>query len=250
VGHVAGVARVEIGSLKYNRIMKSTFWQTTVYRYIIIACGLFVLLTVAAMFTYPGGNYAEELTTGYDFFRNFFSDLGRLAVSGGRSNLPSAILFCIALTLAGSGLAFFFVAFRDFFITDRTGRILSALGSAIGVFSGLCFVGIAWAPYDLFFDIHYQLVFWAFRTFLVAVAIYAFVIFRQRTYPTRYGWVFVLFTVLLAAYLILLTYGPSAKTDEGLVIQATGQKIIAYVSILSVMAQAWLAYRFRSAGTG
>jgi len=230
--------------------MKTKFWQITVYRYIIIACGLFVLLTVAAMFVYPGGNYAEELTLGYDFFRNFFSDLGRLAVSGGRSNLASASLFCIALTLAGSGQAFFFVAFRDFFMTDRTGQVLSALGSAIGIISGLCFVGIAWAPYDLFFDLHYQLVFWAFRTFLVAVAIYAFVIFRQRTYPRSYGWVFITFTIFLAAYLLLLTYGPSAKTDAGLVIQATGQKIIAYVSILSVMAQAWLAYRFRRTGVG
>jgi hypothetical protein len=34
------------------------------------------------------------------------------------------------------------------------------------------------------------------------------------------------------------------------VIQATGQKIIVYVSILSVMAQSWLAYRFRSAQRG
>jgi hypothetical protein len=225
--------------------MKSNFWQTTVYRYVIVGCGLFVLLTVTAMFIYPGGNFAEELTTGYDFFRNFFSDLGRLAVSGGRSNLPSAILFCLALTLVGGGLAFFFIAFRDFFMTDRTGQFFSALGSAIGIVSGLCFVGIAWAPYDVFFDLHYELVFWAFRTFLVAVAIYAFVIFRQRTYPRPYGWVFVAFTVFLAVYLLLLTFGPDAKTPNGLIIQATGQKIIVYVSIVSVMTQAWLAYNFR-----
>jgi hypothetical protein len=115
----------------------------------------------------------------------------------------------------------------------------------IGIASGLCFVGIACAPYDLFLDIHYQLVFWAFRTFLVAVSIYAYVIFRQNDYPRQYGWVFIAFSVFLAAYLILLTYGPSAKTPEGLIIQATGQKIIVYVSIVSVMAQSWLAYRVR-----
>jgi hypothetical protein len=230
--------------------MKSTFWQTTVYRYIILGCSLFVLLTIAAMFAYPGGSVSGEITTGYNFFRNFFSDLGRISVPGGGSNLVSAILFCLALTLAGLGLVCFFLAFRSFFLTDRMGRVFSTVGTIVGVISGLCFVGIAWAPYDLFLDAHYQLVFWAFRTFLLAVAIYAFVIFRQRTYPRRYGWVFILFTLFLAAYLILLTSGPDALTPAGLVIQATGQKVIAYVSILSVVAQSWLALRFRPYTTG
>jgi len=62
--------------------------------------------------------------------------------------------------------------------------------------------------------------------------------------------VFVLFAVSLAAYLLLLTYGPNIKTPAGLVIQATGQKVIAYVSILSVVSQSWLALRFRQRLTG
>ncbi len=230
--------------------MKRTFRQTTVYRYVILGCGLFILLTIAAMFAYPGGNVNEEFTEGYDFFHNFFSDLGRISVPGGGSNLVSAALFCIALTLAGLGLVGFFLAFRFFFLTDRTGQNLSMAGTIFGVISGLCFVGIAWAPYDVFFEVHYQLVFWAFRTFLLAVAIYALVIFRQRTYPRRNGWVFILFTLFLAAYLILLTYGPGIKTPAGLVIQATGQKVIVYISILSVVAQSWLALRFRQRLTG
>jgi hypothetical protein len=220
------------------------FWQMTIYRYVIVGCGLFVLLTVAAMFVYPGGNFTGEVTNGYDFFRNFFSDLGRLHVAGGKSNLASAILFCIALTLAGLGLTGFFLAFRPFFQTDQAGRILSAIGTVMGVISGLCFVGIAWAPYDIFFDVHYQLVFWAFRSFLGAVAVYALAIFRQHNYPRRYGWVFILFTLFLAAYLVLLTEGPDASSTAGLAIQAVGQKVIVYVSILSVVAQSWLALRF------
>jgi hypothetical protein len=224
--------------------MNSSFWQKNVYRYVFIGCGLFVLLTVAAMFTYPGGNYLGELTRGYDFFRNFFSDLGRITVAGNRSNIVSAVLFFFALSIAGIGLIFFFIAFRQFFQHDRIGQRWSLFGSIIGVASGLCFVGIACAPYDLFLDIHYQLVFWAFRTFLFAVGIYAYVIFRQNQYPRQYGWVFIAFTVFLAAYLGLLEFGPKATTPTGLIIQATGQKIIVYVSIISVMAQSWLAYTF------
>lgn len=225
--------------------MVGDFWRRTVYQYVIIGCGLFVVLTLAAMFTYPGGTINDELTTGYDFLHNFFSDLGRIHVHNGDLNLVSAGLFCAALTLVGLGLVGFFLAFRSFFQADRAGKILSSLGTIMGVISGLCFVGIAWAPYDLFFTIHYQLVFWAFRTFLAAVAIYSFVIFRQRVYPRRYGWVFIAFTVFLAAYLVLLTYGPEIHSSAGLVIQAAGQKVIVYVSILSVAAQSWLAYRQR-----
>jgi hypothetical protein len=192
--------------------MNSPFWQKQVYRYIYIGCGLFVLLTVAAMFTYPGGLYTGELTTQYEFFRNFFSDLGRLTVEDGRQNITSAILFFLALSIAGLGLIFFFIAFRQFFMTDRTAKIVSLIGTLMGVASGIFFIGIAGAPYDLFLDIHYQFVFWAFRTFLVAVSIYAFLIFRQEEYPRRYGWIFVAFAFFLAAYIVLLEFGPSAGT--------------------------------------
>lgn len=226
--------------------MNFPFWQKHAYRYAILTCGLFVLLTVIAMFTYPGGTYTGESTSGYDFFRNFFSDLGRIRVMDGTPNTVSLVLFFLALVLAGSGLIVFFIAFRAFFPANRTAALL---GTVCGVAAGLCFIGVAFTPYDLFLDAHIQLVFWAFRTYLAAVGLYAFVIFRQHAYPRRYGWIFVAFAVCLAAYIILLEFGPSAKTPAGLIIQATGQKAIVYISILSAMAQAWLASRFRNSTT-
>ena len=226
--------------------MRSPFWHSAVYRYIIVGCALFLALTVAAMFAYPGGNFNEDLTYGYDFFRNFFSDLGRIRVMDGTPNTVSLVLFFLALVLAGSGLIVFFIAFRAFFPANRTAALL---GTICGVAAGLCFIGVAFTPYDLFLDAHIQLVFWAFRTYLAAVGLYAFVIFRQHAYPRRYGWIFVAFAVCLAAYIILLEFGPSAKTPAGLIIQATGQKAIVYISILSAMAQAWLASRFRNSTT-
>jgi hypothetical membrane protein len=230
--------------------MSSPFWQQQIYRLVACGCGAFVVLTVLAMIVYPGGLFSGELTQSYDFFRNFFSDLGRIKAVSGESNLPSAILFIAALSIAGTGLICFFIAFRSFFISDQKGRRWSLAGTVIGVASGACFIGIALAPYDLFFQPHYEFVMWAFRTFLLAVGIYAYVIFRQQHYPRSYGWVFVAFALLLAAYLALLTYGPNARTATGLVIQATGQKIIVYVSILSVMTQSLLAHRFRTRQPG
>lgn len=225
--------------------MKSSFWKKQAYLYVVFGCGIFVLLTVAAMFTYPGGTFTDETTVGYDFFRNFFSDMGRVTALNGQPNTISLILFFIALSIVGIGIVLFFIAFRNFFSSDRTGTLLGWLGTFIGVVSGLCFIGIAFAPYDVIFDIHYQLVFWGFRTILITIALYAFIILRQNNYPRRYGWIFVAYTVFLAAYVALLEFGPDPDTPIGLIIQATGQKMIAYISILSIMAQAWLAYNFR-----
>ena len=63
--------------------MRSSFRQKQAYLFIVVGCGLFVLLTIAAMFTYPGGTFTDETTVGYDFFRNFFSDLGRVTAPNG-----------------------------------------------------------------------------------------------------------------------------------------------------------------------
>jgi len=245
MGHAAGIEGIESSGLILRKgLMKSPFWQKHVYRFVFIGCGLFAVLTVIAMFTYPGGTFTDETTADYNFFYNFFSDLGRVTAPNGEANTVSMILFFTALTLVGIDLVLFFIAFRSFFTSDQTANWASLIGTIFGVASGLCFVVIAFAPYDVFFDIHIQTVFWAFRTFLVAVGIYAYVIFRQNHYPRKYAWIFIAFTVFLAGYIGLLEFGPEATTTSGLVIQATGQKIIVYISIISVMAQSWAAYRF------
>ena len=48
------------------------------------------------------------------------------------------------------------------------------------------------------------------------------------------GWIVIVFTIFLAAYLVLLTYGRGLITSTGVVVQAAGQKIIVYVSAITV----------------
>ena len=206
----------------------------------IIGAGLFVGLTVAAMFLYPGGSFNDTGTTGYSFFNNFFSELGFLRTKSGAVNTPSAVLFIASLTMAGGGLVFFFLAFPQFFVEMKDSkRIMSLVGSVAGVLSGLCFIGVAWSPADVLLDFHVFFVLWAFRLFPLAAACYAAVIFLDKQYPHAYGWVFVVFSLLLISYICLLELGPSPKDSvSGQVIQVTGQKVIVYASIVSVMVQA------------
>ncbi len=224
--------------------MKSTFWNADVYRWVMAACLLFAVLTASAMLVYPGGTIANHATTGYSFLHNFFSDLGNTTTWSGLPNPISASLFFVALVAAGSGMALFFIAFARFFQAERTVMILSRLGSLAGVLSALCFIGVAFSPANLSLDLHVQFVNWAFRLFPVAVILYIIAILRQSFYPRRAVLVLGAFAILLILYLWLLSYGPGVKMADGEMIQATGQKIIVYASILTVLIQGYEAWRF------
>lgn len=223
----------------------SPFWRRQVFWWVLIGSVLFVPLTAIAMWFYPGGNYNDPNTLGYSFFTNFFSELGRLHSRQGEPQYISAGLFFMALVMAGSGLILFFLAFPQFFVGKHSNERLSRLGTVLGVAAGLCFIGVAFTPVDVFRPAHIEFVKWAFRAFPLAVACYTIVIFRHTAYPQRFAWLFVGFGVLLVAYLLLLEFGPEVTTPDGLLIQATGQKLIVYASILSVGAQAWGALKLK-----
>ena len=214
------------------------FWQRTVYDFGIQSAALFVIASGVAMVLYPGGSFSDHATVGYTFSRNFFSDLGMFTAHGGASNLPSMLLFLVALSLCGVGLVLFFIAFPRRFAGAPLARNWSRAGSVCGVIVGLCFIGVAFTPADLLLDAHIAFVKAAFRAFPIAAACYAIAIFRSPSYPRAYGWVFVGFGVALVGYLLLLEFGPRITTDAGLAIQVGGQKVIAYGSIGCVLVQA------------
>ena len=230
--------------------LESHFWRRRAFKLVELGCILFVVLTVAAMLFYPGGTLTDHSTSGYRFFHNFLSELGLTETHAGSPNTISFLLFVPALTLAGSGLALFFLAFPQFFVSSRMVRALSLTGSLVGVAAGVCFVGIAFTPADLLPDWHILFVLWAFRAFPVAAAIYVVAILLEPRYPNRLAVSLVAFTALLFVYLLLLTRGPEPDSPNGLVIQATGQKIIAYASVISLWIQSRGAVRVAEANAG
>jgi hypothetical protein len=216
--------------------------------YLLIAtgCGLFVFLTLIAMFTYAGGAVDNPLTTGYSFTHNFLSNLGMLTAESGKPNWISAILFFLALGMAGAALVAFFILFRRMFTSTHLQAILSLIGSILGILAGISFMGIAFAPADIARPAHIQFVMWAFRLFPLAVLCYVPVLFMDQHYPKVYAWVFAVFCLMLIGYYLLMTKGPGFSSPEGLVIQVVGQKVISYASIASIGIQALGAYRFIS----
>lgn len=206
---------------------------------------LFIGLTLIAMLLYPGGTFNDQTSQGYSFFNNFFSDLGMTRTRSNASNTISMILFTSASTGVGIGLAIFFIAFAQLFTSPRSSKRLSTLGAVFGVVAGICFIGVALTPWNLYLDAHNLFVRWAFRSFLAAVILFIIVAWQKKSLPRRFAWVFIAFAVVLAGYVLLLTFGPSVRTREGQMIQATGQKIIVYASIVSILVQSLGAYRLK-----
>jgi hypothetical membrane protein len=228
----------------------SHFWHKSAFQLVLIGCGLFVTLTVIAMLAYPGGTMRDQSTHSYRFFENVFSDLGRTQARNGEANTLPMVLFVIGLNAAGIGMALFFIAYTQYFGEKWWLRGLSCLGSAAGVASAACFIGIAWTPSDVSRGLHNQFVLWAFRLFLAAVSVYIPALLLGRQVPRLQALTFLIFAGLLAGYLLLLTRGPRPNTLQGLFIQATGQKVIVYASIVSISLQAWWTLRWQRAQEG
>lgn len=218
-------------------------WHWRLFGIVAAVCGLFVMLTTAAMLVYPGGTFPLAGTHGYMFFINYFSDLGQTRTQSGADNYPSMLLFTTAVVIVGIALAAFFRAFSTFFKSKATSPRalkLNRIATRFGVASAICFIGLAAIPENLFAAGHFLCVQGAFNFLLVAVILE---IAALRRTPGISSWLLtvnVAFVVILFSYVLLLLFGPSSKTLLGDQINAVGQKVIVYVAVATIFVQALL----------
>ena len=223
---------------------RRSHWERASFSFALISCATFVVLTALAMAFYPGGTSLDARSTGYHFWLNFFSDLGRTTARNGAPNAVAALLFKIALVAAGAALAIFHLAlaralWRDAATRTLPGDCAIVALAACGVFAGACFVGVAMNTADLAPYQHGFYVLWAFRFFLLASLFSGAIVRKRPAFPRALVWLVGAFSVTLFAYLWLIARGPAPDTEIGLAIQATSQKIVVYAAILCVGAQAW-----------
>ena len=219
-------------------------WKKLSYLFVLIGCIQFVILTIIAMLVYAGGTWVSPYTSGYSFWNNYFSDLGRTKNFLGESNLASFILFTIAACGAGISFIPFFIAYPNLFKEESSlQKWLSYLGSCIGIFSAISFIGIGLTPYDLYFDAHVIFVRLAFSSALFMAIFYSIVILMNKNYQLPYKIIFLWFTVMLLLYVLLLFFGPTNVTAEGSFIQVVGQKIIVYSMIFNLIIQGSYVYK-------
>jgi len=149
----------------------------------------FIFLTFLAALFYPGG---------FDFFGYYFSDLGAAVAKNGEPNSISSVLFPATLILVALALVPFWLVIYSLFKESRVEKVLSILGSALGLISSPFIIGVALFPIDTQLETHILLTLTFFSLFVLATLLYSIAIILNRNYPNYFGIVgLVLFAISL-----------------------------------------------------
>lgn len=191
------------------------------------------------MYLYPGGTIHERGLESYSFLYNYFSDLGRTHTFDGDSNYTCHMIFKSALTISGISLILFFIALPKVFRSNGA-KALILVTSFLGIAAGICYIGIAWVPYDVSYWGHRRFVRIGFSLFLLMSLFYTMAIFANKYYPRRYAVGFGVFAVILFVQVYIMFFGPRAyRSNDGLWLQATAQKVVVYAEILCMLFQSY-----------
>ncbi len=207
----------------------------------LVGCIQFIILTIIAMFTFPGGTHGDPGSVGYNFFENFFSDLGGTVTPSSLPNPISSVLFFIALFAIGALTIPFLLIVPSIFKINKVSSILSWFGTIIGVISVIGFIGVAFTPWNLYLQGHIISVQVAFIGLIPLALFYllALAAAKKKVLPYKYVAILVEFLVASILYVVLLFTGPELITFVGLIINATGQKLIVYNAIIVIAALAY-----------
>jgi hypothetical protein len=200
----------------------------------------FVVSTAVAMLIYPGGTYRDPSSPGYSFSRNFLSDLGNTVAWGGGPNRWGASLFVGAEVLLAAALVSCFAALVILFSSSPSRHWARAAG-LVGIAACAALVAAALLPADRFLALHVQAAKFTFRGILATSLLFTIAAARDPRFPRRATIAWALLTLLFAAYVALIEWGPRLDTDPGLVVQATAQKMIVLAALSGFAYQSYEA---------
>jgi hypothetical protein len=153
----------------------------------------FILLTFIAGMFYPGG---------YDYYSYYFSDLGAVMARNGEVNSISSTIFKFTLTVVALTFIPFWVIIRSSFAGSGLERMLSKVGSALGLLSSPFIIGVAVFPIDTQLEVHFIVTLAFFSLFTVATLLYSIAIILNEKYPNRLGIIgLILFGISILVYL-------------------------------------------------
>jgi len=193
--------------------------------------GGFILFSTMAMICFRGGSEYDPQALSYNFFTNYFSDLGYVQTYSGESNTISLILFAIAMCIIGiTCIPFMFTFYRQFPIKTLE-RYIALLGGIIGIVSGLGYIGVGFTPMDQVEILHDLMTSIAFGGNMGAALFFAIAIFRSRIIPHKYGFLLLGVVLIISVFSVLQISLYGIETPFVRTLTATGQKVIVYLQL-------------------
>jgi hypothetical membrane protein len=183
----------------------------------IIGVAQFIILTIIAMFVYPGG---------YSFSHNFFSSLGM--VNSANNHLPnpaSRIIFIITCTITALFNIPFSLALRTNFTETKTEKYLSWFGTILNIISSVFLILLALYPVNVQTRPHMLATKLFFLLFGLSIIIYTPAFFINK----HYNKLIAFYGVLVAASAIIYM--------KFLILNAAFQKFTIYFMISWIIVQ-------------
>ena len=204
----------------------------------------FLILTILAMIFYAGGNQYYPTTSSYDFFQNFFSDLGMQVAWNGNSNLLASVLFTIALAVSGISIFPFIMYFSSLFSRGTAPYRFSILTLISGIPTSIGFILIGFTPWDLYFSYHMISVYVAFGGAVPLSIGFTGAIWTAKKFPRYLVGVGIYASLIILLFLIgLVIWGPSGS-ETARIIRVVGQKIVVFAIIIGLFIEGWGMWNF------
>lgn len=164
----------------------------SIQKYGVLICTMVsLILLLTATTYYPGGSIHDKNAVGFDWAKNFFSNLFQSAAINGMSN-PSRIWAMVAMAFHSLAFGLFFIHMSQKIIDKHPSLVLKSVGLVNIVFSFL----IATPLHDLMIVLSSSL-------FLLALFYITVFIFK-----TRHAWLkFACVFCLIVFYFTLFLYG-------------------------------------------
>jgi hypothetical membrane protein len=152
-------------------------WKRTSAYLGILGGIIFIIVTFIAMLTYPGG---------YSFLDNYFSELG-LTVTNGQPSMLNYALFSIACTSAAVCLIPFLLAMRTVFVETSTLKILSSIGTILGIAAAPNLSALSLFAADVYGTQHFWTTMLFFLLITLGILVYSIAILLNKNYGNIYA---------------------------------------------------------------
>ena len=208
----------------------------------ILGCVLLLVLLSIAMLFYAGGNYKNPNVSGYSFWENIISDLGRTVGYSGQPNTISIILFSIALVLYAILFIPFYLIFSDLFQNKELKLKVAKIGSILGIIASLSIIGIVFTPIDLLDIAHLIFASIAYLSLSLNGVFYTIALYINKDFPKIYSIIFLTYVLVFLIALSTLLIGIIIIEYDIVVI---AQKIVHIASIISFIFLGYGVWKFQ-----
>jgi hypothetical protein len=211
---------------------------------LLIGIALLCICWHISMLLYRGGNQFVYNSVNFSFTLNFLSDLGRITGWKGNSNFPSEIFFSLGMIFGGASNICFLRQFPENFGEHTKSHFLGRVGTIIGLFSMIGYIGIICIPSDLNYNLHLIMVLIAFGPIPVIYACFGLAGYLSLTFPRQHVHLYFAMFIGMLIYVLSMVMGPNLLSgdENAIYFHIIAQKIAIIFQISMLALIGWATF--------